>query len=84
MDLCRNDQDPGVKINEFEATAAFFLPHDPVPTKRALSTKSSHAMVSFIYVNLASVSTRVSTGSTGVAFRYYDTEEYNTFTKPQK
>ena len=40
-------------------------------------------MVSFIDGNVASASTKVSTGSTGVAFRYYDTEEYNTFTNPQ-
>ena len=34
MDMCRNDQDPGVKMNYFESTAAFLLPHDPVATKR--------------------------------------------------
>ena len=84
MALCRNDQDPGGKMNDFEATAAFLLPHDPVDTKIASGTKRSHAMVSFIDGNVASASTKVSTGSTGVAFRYYDTEEYNTLTNLQK
>ena len=84
MDLCRNDQDPGGKMNDFEATAAFLLTHGPVTTKRALGTKRSHAMVSFIDGNVASANTKVSTGSTGVVFRYYDTEEYNTLTKPKK
>ena len=75
MALCRNDQDPGGKMNDFEATAAFLLPHDPVATKRSSGTKRSHAMVSFIDGNVASASTKVSTSSTGVAFSYYDTEE---------
>ena len=42
MSLCRNDQDPGGKMNNFEATAAFLLPHNPVATKRALGTKGYH------------------------------------------
>ena len=84
MDLCRNDQDPGGKMNNFEATAAFLLPHDPVATKRVSGMKRSHAMVFFIDGNVASASTKVSTGSTRVAFRYYDTAEYNTLTQPQK
>ena len=71
-------------MNNFEATAAFLLPRDLVATKRASGTKRSHAMVYFIDVNVASAITKVSTGYTGVTFRYYDTEEYNTLTKPQK
>ena len=84
MALCRNYQDPGGKMNGFEAPAAFLIPHDPVANKRASGTKRSHAMVSFINGNVASESTKVSTGSTGFAFRYYDTEEYNTLKNPQK
>ena len=64
MALCRNYQDPGWKMNDFEDTAAFLLPHDPVATKRALGTKRSHAMVSFTDGNVASASTKVSTSST--------------------
>ena len=71
-------------MNDFEANAAFILPHDPVATKRASGTKRSLAMVSLIDGDVASVSTKVSIGSTGVAFRYYYTEEYDTLTKPQK
>ena len=41
-------------------------------------------LVYFIDGNVASAGIKVSTGSTGVAFRYYYTEEYNTLTKPQK
>ena len=41
-------------------------------------------MVYFIDGNVASAGIKVSTGSTGVAFRYYDTEEYNTLTNLQK
>ena len=84
MSLCRNNQYLGGKMNDFEATAAFLLPHDPVATNRASDTKISHAMVSFIVGNLASASIKVPTGSTRVAFRYYDNEEYNTFSKQQK
>ena len=61
-------------MNDFEATAAFLLPHDSVATKRASVTKISLAMVYFIDGYVASASTKVSTGYTGVAFRYYDTE----------
>ena len=71
-------------MNDFEATAAFILPHEHVATKRDSGKKRSHVMVSFIYGNVASASIKVSTGSTGVAFKYYDTEEYKTFTKQQK
>ena len=57
MALCINDQDPGGKMNNFEATAAFLLPHDPVANKRASGTKRSNEMVSFIDGNVASAST---------------------------
>ena len=65
-------------MNDFEATAAFILPHEHVATKRDTGKKRSHVMVSFIYGNVASASIRVSTSSTGDSFRYYDTEEYDT------
>ena len=84
MALCINDQDPCGKMNNFEATAVFLLPHDPVATKRASGLKRSQVMVSFIDGNVASASTKVSTGSTSVEFSYYDTKEYNTLTNPQK
>ena len=45
MALCRKDQDPGGKMDDFEATAAFILPHDHIATKRASVTKRSHATV---------------------------------------
>ena len=32
--LCRNDTGPTGKRSDFEATAAFMLPHDPVARKR--------------------------------------------------
>ena len=78
MDLCRNDQDPGGKMNDFEATAAFLLTHDPVATKRYSGAKRSLAMISSINGDVTSASTKVSTSSTGDSFRYYDTEEYDT------
>ena len=84
MALCINDQDPCGKMNNFEATAVFLLPHDPVDTKRASGLKRYQVMVSFIDGNVASASTKVSTGSTSVEFSYYDTKEYNTLTNPQK
>ena len=71
-------------MNDFEATATFLPLHDPVANKRASGTKRSNEMVSFIDGNMASVSTKVSTSSTGVALRYYDTDKYNTSTNPQK
>ena len=57
MDLCRNDQDTGGKMNDFEATDTFLLPHDPVADKRASGTKRYLAKVSFIDGDVASAST---------------------------
>ena len=71
-------------MNDFEATAEFILPLDFVAFNRASVTKRSLAIVYFIDRYVISASTKVTNGFTGVAFMYYDTEEYNTLTNTQK
>jgi hypothetical protein len=39
MALVRSDQDDDGKMNDFEATASFMLPHDPVANKRSSDHK---------------------------------------------
>jgi hypothetical protein len=44
--LVRNDTEPGGKMNDFEATASYLLPHDPVSKKRTAGTKRGVAEIS--------------------------------------
>ena len=78
MALIRNDTAPGGKRNNFEAAAAFLLPHDPVARKRA--TKRGQADVSAI----DSSTIKSGIGKTGVEFRYHTKAEYKKLTKEQK
>jgi hypothetical protein len=82
MALCRNDTGPGGKMSNFEDTASFLLPHDPVTNKRTaqkrpLANVSSAASVS-------SASSKVGTGSTGVALRFHTKAEYAKLSNEQK
>ena len=93
MALCRNDTAPNGKMNDFEATASFIIPHDPVAKKQA-SQKRPHAQISEAegsdskrdakVVRIADVSTKKSIGKTGVELRFYKRDEYKKLSKEQK
>jgi hypothetical protein len=42
MALVRNDTEEGGKMNDFEATTSYLLPHDPVSKKRAAGSKQGN------------------------------------------
>ena len=77
--LVQNDTAPTGKRNDFEAAAAFLLPHDPVAKKRA-SAKRTHAEVSAIDGS----SIRSGKGKSGVEFRYHTKQEYKKLSTEQR
>ena len=78
--LVRADEGPQGKMNDFEATAAFILPSDPVSTKRG---KKRGANVSS--ADVSSSSAKLAKGpTTGVEFRYYELSEYKSLTTEQQ
>ena len=77
--LVRNDTGPNGKRNDFEATAAFLLPHDPVAKKRA-SAKRTHADVSAF--DGSTIKSGI--GKTDVEFRYHTKQEYQKLSKEQR
>ena len=85
MDLVRNDTAPNGKVNGFEATDYYVLPHDPVVKKQVSGTKISMDDISitsgpdasyFSSEKSASVKTRVDF--------FYERDEYNHLTNYQK
>ena len=67
-------------MNDFEATAAFILPSDPVSTKRG---KKRGGNVSS--ADVSSSSAKLAKGpTTGVEFRYYGLSEYKPLTTEQQ
>ena len=72
----RADDQPDGKMNDFEATAAYILPHDPVSGKRVSNKRKIH--------DIAAVDLGVTKGSTGVDVRYYKPEEYRNLSQEQK
>jgi hypothetical protein len=83
MALVRNDTGATGKMNDFEATASFILPHCPIAKKRTTSNKRP---------DVADVSDatgieddgKVGIGSSGVELRYYDLPAYKALSKEQK
>jgi hypothetical protein len=83
MALVRNDTGPTGKMNDFEATASFILPHCPIAKKRTTSNKRP---------DVAKVSDatgteddgKVGIGKTGVELRYYDLPSYKALSNDQK
>ena len=75
--------------NDFEATASFLLPYDPVQKKRNdHGTKRGPADISDATgeeaYNVSSFGTKKGTGSSGVPLRYHKKEEYDLLTKAQQ
>lgn len=87
MALVRNDTGPTGKMNDFEATASFLLPHDPVAKKRqAQGTKRNIADISSASSSSAGPKQKLKSGigKTGVEFRFYKAKEYAKLTEAQK
>ena len=78
MALVRNDNSITGKRNNFEATASFLLPHDPVAKKR--SQKRPEAEI--LAVDTGNAKSGI--GRSGVELRYYKSNEYKSLTKDQK
>ncbi len=81
------DDGPNGKRSDFEATAAYLLPYDPVAKKRAQSNKRSAAEISDATGEPATVSSfgsKPGIGKTGVHFRYYEHEDYILLSDEQK
>ena len=76
--------------NDFEGTASFLLPYDPVQKKRNdHGTKRGPADISDTtgeeaYVNVSSFGTKKGNGSSGVPLRYHKKEEYDLLNKAQR
>ena len=92
MALVRNDNGPTGKMNDFEATAAFILPHDPVAKKRTQAATSgkrvataeiSEATVNKDHTPATGAKVRVGP-KTGVEFRFHTKAEYMALSKDQK
>ena len=92
MALVRNDNGPTGKMHDFEATASFILPHDPVAKKRAQAstpTKRTNAEISDATVvkesGGSSSNSKVRVGpKTGVEFRFHTKAEYKNLTQDQR
>jgi hypothetical protein len=84
MALVRNDTGANGKMNDFESTAAFLLPHDPVST-RCAATKCG-AEVSEVMIDsaeeLSQKKSRI--GKTGVELRFHTGREYHELSNEQK
>ena len=79
MALVRNDTVPGGKRNDFEAAAAFLLPHDPVAKKRATAKRPQVEISTVDSTDLKS-----GIGKTGVELRYHTYAEYTKLSTEQK
>ena len=86
MDIVRYDAIPGRNMNEFEATASYLIPHDPVPKKQSAGNKIGVAEISNTYGAEASLTSSIkpATGNTGAQFCFYDHSDYQTLTYDQK
>jgi len=77
------DTRPDGKLNNFEATASFLLPHDPVAKKCTTgggSGKCSYGTIS----SVSSVDLKDGTGKSGVEFRYHKKAEYDALNEEQR
>jgi hypothetical protein len=91
MAQIRTDTDPLTgRMNDFEATASYLLPYDPVAKKRNAGAKRGVAAISdtTATAEVSSLTTKtgakVTKGKTGVEFRFYTHAEYQKITAPQR
>lgn len=86
-----DDVPPNGKMHNFEATASYLLPYDPVAKKRTTQgTKRGAVAISDttvdteVDVSAATGSKKPAIGKTGVEFRFYKTAEYKQLSKAQQ
>lgn len=84
MALVRNDTGPTGKMNDFEATASFILPHDPVAKKRNEATKRGGTTANISDTTADDPETRSGIGKTGVELRFYEPAAYKLLPQDQK
>jgi hypothetical protein len=78
----RTDTDPNTgRMNDFEATASYLLPYDPVSKKHAAGVKRGMLDISSTTGVEAEISSfkssaKISSGKSGVGFRFYKSPEY--------
>ena len=72
--VCNEDTITG-KMNNFEGTAAFLLPHDPIAKQRMAATKWRILEISNTSAT-SNTTSCVGIGHTGVHFRYYKYDEF--------
>jgi hypothetical protein len=91
MAQVRTDTDPETgRMNDFEATASYLLPYDPVSKKRVAGSKrgdisDTTGMEAAISSSSAfKSSSKVTNGKTGVEFRFYKGPEYMQLDSAQK
>jgi hypothetical protein len=95
MALVRNDNGTTGKMNDFEATASFLLPHCPVAKKRTSGSKREIANISDLHVHddqkparpthtRGGRSPKKGIGKSGVHFRFHNTDEYRKLSPDQK
>lgn len=85
--MIATDDGPNGKRNDFEATAAYLLPYDPVAKKRNINNKRADrdAIVSDVSAEVsAGFGSKPGLGKTGVHLRYYTKDEYSKLTDEQK
>ena len=84
MASIKADNGPEGLRNNFQATAAHFLPYDPVAKKRSSGYKRSSTQISSL-MEVSDVTTKKpSNGKTGVHLCYHKTSEYRTLNQEQK
>jgi hypothetical protein len=92
MAQVRTDSDENGRMNDFEATASYLLPYDPISKKRAAGAKRGLSSISDVTGDdqavISSVSqggrSKTSIGKSGVEFRYYKPPEYDLLSPDQK
>ena len=86
MALVRNDTGVDGKMSNFEDTASFLLPHDPVAKKRTTSGKVRFAHVSdtHAHVEISELSAKIGIGKSGVSLRFHTQDEYRKLNNDQK
>jgi hypothetical protein len=92
MAAIKSDDKVDGKRSNFEATASYLLPYDPVAKKKSTfdDRKRGAASISGVegddggHVSFAAGSFKASIGKTGVHLRYHTKDEYNKLTSAQK
>jgi len=85
MALVCNDQAACGKMNDFESTASFLLPHDPVANRRTNDQKRN-ADISEVVADVSSqeaTTAKPRTGKTGVELRFHTRSKYSALSDDQ-